>query len=127
MSRDNEHLIGEARQQAKALHAQSDKVELLTSQVQALTLSDARAAAIIEHHKTQVLELREEVKTLNISAALATNREGDLTRRLLDLEVQLECQDAEPAETSAGVLQQESAVPTQDVPKPPVKPSRRSR
>lgn len=89
LSRDNERLIGEARQQAKALHAQSDKVEFLTNQVQALTLSEARATAIIEHHKTQVLELREEVKALNISAALTAGKEADLGRKIVALQIQL--------------------------------------
>ncbi|VFB20465.1 hypothetical protein [Pseudomonas fragi] len=52
-------------------------------------LSEARATAIIEHHKTQVLELREEVKALNISAALATGKEADLGKKIVALQTQL--------------------------------------
>ncbi|SEI54690.1 DNA-binding protein [Pseudomonas sp. NFR16] len=89
LNRDNERLLSEARQQAEASRAQGKHVDSLSTQVQKLTLSEAKASAIIEHHKDQAVQLREEIKALTLAAALATHREVDLARRLDEVQSQL--------------------------------------
>lgn len=97
LNRDNERLLGESRQQVKILHSQSDQIQTLNAQVQALTLADARAGAIIEHHKTNASELGNELKALHISAAQSAAREADLAKLVADLKIQLEqCVDTQP-------------------------------
>ncbi|KPY89068.1 Cointegrate resolution protein T [Pseudomonas syringae pv. tagetis] len=97
LNRDNERLLGESRQQVKILHSQSDQIQTLNAQVQALTLAEARAGAIIEHHKTNASELGNELKALHISAAQSAAREADLAKLVADLKIQLEqCVDTQP-------------------------------
>lgn len=123
LNRDNERLIGEARQQAKALHTQTHQVQSLTAQVQALTLSEAKAGAIIEHHQAQVLGLREEVKGLNIAAAMATGREADLSRQIVDLQIELASYTSN--DDGSVLSPAEPVAATRDVPTPKVPPNNR--
>lgn len=125
LNRDNERLIGEARQQARALHTQTDQVESLTAQVQALTLSEAKAGAMIDHHQAQVLELRDEVKSLNIAAAMATGREADLTKQVADLQTQLASSTSNDGEAVPGLPLPEPVATPRDVPTPKVPPNNR--
>ncbi|RJX74835.1 DNA-binding protein [Pseudomonas sp. LS-2] len=90
LNRDNERLLAESRQQTKALHTQSDQIQTLTAQIQTLALVEARAGAIIEHHKSQVTELSGEIKSLNLSAAQATVRETELAKLVAELNARLE-------------------------------------
>jgi chromosome segregation ATPase len=90
LNRDNERLLGESRQQAKTLHVQNDQIQTLTTQVQALALADARAGAVIEHHRASVIELSNELKALHISAAQGATREADLATLVADLRARLE-------------------------------------
>ncbi|KPB57116.1 Cointegrate resolution protein T [Pseudomonas amygdali pv. myricae] len=90
LNRENERLLAESRQQTKALHTQSDQIQTLTAQTQALALAEARAGAIIEHHLSQVTELSGEIKSLNLSAAQATVREAELAKLVAELKARLE-------------------------------------
>ncbi|WNF58495.1 DNA-binding protein [Pseudomonas sp. SG20052] len=77
LNRDNERLLGEARQQTKALHTQEALVQSLNTQIQALRLGDAKSAGVAEHLMEQISALREEVKALHQSAAVADLRERE--------------------------------------------------
>jgi chromosome segregation ATPase len=90
LNRDNERLLGESRQQVRTLHAQSDQIQTLTAQAQALALAEAGAGATIVHYQSQTAELKDEIKSLNLSAAQAIAREAELARLLDDLKARLE-------------------------------------
>jgi len=77
LNRDNERLLGEARQQTKALHTQEALVQPLNTQVEALRQGEAKSAGVAEHLMGQILALREEVKALHQSAAVADLREQE--------------------------------------------------
>lgn len=90
LNRDNERLLGESRQQVKTLHSQSDQIQAITAQIQALVLAEARAGAIIELQKASASELSDELKTLRASAAQTAAREAGLAKLVEDLKIQLE-------------------------------------
>lgn len=92
LNRDNERLLAESRQQTKSSHAQNDLIEALKVQVQTLTLAEAKAVMMAEHHQTQVTELREEVKNLSITGAQIGVRETNLRQQLADLQEKLQVQ-----------------------------------
>lgn len=77
LNRDNERLLGEARQQTKALHTQEALVQSLNTQVEGLRQGEAKSAGVAEHLMEQVSALREEVKVLHKAAALADLREQE--------------------------------------------------
>lgn len=89
LNRDNERLLGESRQQAKTLHSLNDQVNILAARVQTLTLAEARAQAMAEHHQAQASKLHDENKSLDISAAQASIREADLRKQLAEVQAQL--------------------------------------
>ena len=70
--------------------SQSDQIQALTAQVQALVLAEARAGAIIELQKGSASELNDELKALRTSAAQTAAREADLAKLVADLKIQLE-------------------------------------
>lgn len=112
LKRDNERLLGESRQQVKTLHSQSDQIQTLTTQVQALTLAEARTGAIIEHNKVSARELGNELKALHISAAQTAAREADLAELVADLKIQLQQRldtQPDPAKSSSQIEPQTSA------------------
>ncbi len=77
LNRDNERLLGEARQLTKALHTQEALVQSLNTQIQALRHGEAKSAGVAEHLMEQISALREEVKTLHQAAAVADLREQE--------------------------------------------------
>lgn len=77
LNRDNERLLGEARQQTKALHTQEALVQSLNTQIQALRQGEAKSTGVAEHLMEQISALREEVKALHQSAAVADLREQE--------------------------------------------------
>ncbi|RMS14011.1 Cointegrate resolution protein T [Pseudomonas coronafaciens pv. coronafaciens] len=100
-----------------------EQMQSLTAQVQALTLSEAKPGAIIEHHQGQVLELREEVKGLNIAAAMATGREADLSRQIVDLLAQLTSSKSDGADPALSPTEPIAAL--KNVPTPEAPPNNR--
>lgn len=77
LNRDNERLLGEARQQTKALHTQETLVQSLNTQIQALRQGEAKSAGVTEHLTEQISVLRREVKALHQTAAIAELREQE--------------------------------------------------
>ena len=77
LNRDNERLLGEARQQTKTLHTQEALVQSLNTQIQALRQGEAKSAGVTEHLTEQISVLREEVKALHQTAAIAELREQE--------------------------------------------------
>jgi chromosome segregation ATPase len=77
LNRDNERLIGEARQQTKALHTQETLVQSLNTQIAALRQAEARTTGLTEHLMEQVSALRDEVKALHKATAVAELREQE--------------------------------------------------
>ena len=77
LNRDNERLLGEARQQTKALHTQEVLVQSLNTHIQALRQGEAKSAGVAEHLMEQISVLREEVKALHKTAAVAELREQE--------------------------------------------------
>jgi chromosome segregation ATPase len=77
LNRDNERLLGEARQQTKALHTQEALAQSLNTQIQALRHGEAKSAGVAEHLMEQISVLREEVKALHQTAAIAELREQE--------------------------------------------------
>jgi chromosome segregation ATPase len=88
LNRDNERLLGEARQQTKALHTQETLVQSLNTQIQALRHGDAKSAGVAEHLMEQISALREEVKALHQSAAVADLREQENVALVASLQEQ---------------------------------------
>ena len=77
LNRDNERLLGEVRQQTKALHTQEALVQSFNTQIQVLRHGDAKSAGVAEHLMEQISALREEVKALHKAAAVADLREQE--------------------------------------------------
>lgn len=86
LNRDNERLLGEARQQTKALHTQEALVQSLNTQVEALRQSEAKSAGVAEHLMGQISALREEVKELHKAAALGDLREQETVAQVASLQ-----------------------------------------
>lgn len=77
LNRDNERLLAETRQHSKALHTQESLVQSLNTQLEALRQEGAKTAGVTEHLKEQISVLREEVKDLHQTAAIAELREQE--------------------------------------------------
>jgi len=77
LNRDNERMLGEARQQTKALHTQEALVQSLSTQIEALRQGEAKSAGVAEHLMGQISALHEEVKALHKAAAVADLREQE--------------------------------------------------
>ncbi|RKS27420.1 plasmid replication DNA-binding protein KfrA [Pseudomonas sp. WPR_5_2] len=77
LNRDNERLLGEARQQTKTLHTQEALTQSLNTQIQVLRQGEAKSAGVTEHLTEQISVLREEVKALHQTAAIAELREQE--------------------------------------------------
>lgn len=86
LNRDNERLLGEARQQTKALHTQEALVQSLNAQIEALRQGEAKTAGVTEHLMEQVSALREEVKALHKAAAVADLHEQETTALIASLQ-----------------------------------------
>lgn len=82
LNRDNERLLGEARQQSKELRSQRDQLLDLTAQVQQLRSTEAGATAKTEHLQGQVADQAREIKALSVAMALAEARENNLIEQL---------------------------------------------
>ena len=77
LNRDNERLLGEARQQAKSLHVQEALAQSLNTQLEALRQGEAKSAGVAEHLKEQISALRDEVKALQKAAVLTDLHEQE--------------------------------------------------
>jgi chromosome segregation ATPase len=86
LNRDNERLLGEARQHAKHLHTQEALVQTLNNQVETLRQGEAKNAGVAEHLNEQISALREEVKALHKAAAVAELREQETVARITSLQ-----------------------------------------
>jgi len=86
LNRDNERLLGEARQQAKYLHSQEALVQSLNNQVETLRQGEAKNVGVAEHLNEHISALREEVKALHKAAAVAELRERETTARITSLQ-----------------------------------------
>lgn len=82
LNRDNERLLGEARQQSKELRSQRDQLLDLTAQIQQLRSTEAGATAKTEHLQGQVADQAREIKALSVAVALAEARENNLIEQL---------------------------------------------
>ncbi|AZC18531.1 DNA-binding protein [Pseudomonas sp. CMR5c] len=86
LNRDNERLLGEARQHAKYLHTQEALVQSLNNQVETLRQGESKTAGVAEHLNEQISALREEVKALYKAAAVAELREQETVARITSLQ-----------------------------------------
>lgn len=86
LNRDNERLLGEARQHAKYLHTQEALVQTLNNQVETLRQGEAKTAGVAEHLNEQISALRDEVKALHKAAAVAELREQETVARITSLQ-----------------------------------------
>ena len=77
LNRDNERLLGEARQLTKALHTQEVLVQSLNTQIETLRQGEAKSAGVAEHLLAQISALREEVKALHKATAVAELRKQE--------------------------------------------------
>ena len=98
LNRDNERLLGEARQQSKELRSQRDQLLDLTAQVQQLRSNEAGATATTEHLQGQVADQAREIKALSVAMALAEARENNLVAQLATANDQLEKQQSSAAD-----------------------------
>lgn len=90
LNRDNERLLGESRQQTKALHAYEARIQALTGEIQGLKLAEAKSVGITEQLHEQLTALRQDAKVLNEAAAKSSERELEV--RLLLTSAQAENQ-----------------------------------
>lgn len=90
LNRDNERLLGEARQQAKTLHTQEAQIESLSGDIQGLRLSEAKSAGVAEHLLEQLSVLRQEFNELQQSASEASSREQKALELVASVQAQNE-------------------------------------
>lgn len=86
LNRDNERLLGEARQHSKALHTQESLVQSLNTQIEALRQEGAKCAGVAEHLKEQTSALRQDVKALHQAAAVTEARDRESLARIASLQ-----------------------------------------
>lgn len=86
LNRDNERLLGEARQQAKSLRTQEALIQSLNIQVETSRQGEAKAAGVAEHLNGQISALREEVKALHKVATVAELQERETAARIRSLQ-----------------------------------------
>ncbi|MBT2339828.1 MULTISPECIES: DNA-binding protein [Pseudomonas] len=106
LNRDNERLLGEARQQTRALHSQEALVQSLHTRIEALRQGEAKSAGVAEHLVEQISVLREEVKALHKAAAVADLREQETMALVASL--QKENEQLRQAEIAASGLEEGS-------------------
>lgn len=88
LNRDNERLLAESRQQAKALGTQEDVVQRLTGELQGLKIVTAKAEGAKEQLHAHVTELRAEVKALAKAEVKANERVAEVQQRLAEVQAQ---------------------------------------
>jgi chromosome segregation ATPase len=114
LNRDNERLLGEARQQSKELRTQRDQLLDLTAQVQQLRATEAGATAKIEHLQGQVADQAREIKALSVAMALAEARENNLVDLLATANDRLEKQQSSAADARDPTLGDSSSKDTEE-------------
>ncbi|RML92453.1 DNA-binding protein [Pseudomonas savastanoi] len=114
LNRDNERLLGEARQQSKELRTQRDQLLDLTAQVQQLRATEAGATAKIEHLQGQVADQAREIKALSVAMALAEARENNLVDQLATANDRLEKQHSSAADARDPTLGGSSSKDTEE-------------
>lgn len=101
LNRDNERLLGEARQQTKTLHTQEALAQSLNTQIEALRQREAKSAGVTEHLMEQVSALGDEVKALHKAAAVTDLREQETVALVASLQKENEqLRQAETDESS---------------------------
>ncbi|MFJ3366962.1 DNA-binding protein [Pseudomonas sp. NPDC086251] len=86
LNRDNERLLGEVRQQTKALHTQESLVQSLNTQIETLRQGEAKSVGVAEHLMEQISALREEVKAFHRATAIADLREQETVALVASLQ-----------------------------------------
>ncbi|MCE0460918.1 DNA-binding protein [Pseudomonas uvaldensis] len=104
LNRDNERLLGETRQQTKALHTQEALVQSLNTQIEALRQAEAKTVGVTEHLMKQISALHEEIKALHKAAAVADLREQETLALVASL--QRENEQLRQAEKEKSVLEE---------------------
>lgn len=86
LNRDNERLLGEARQHSKTLHTQESLVQSLNTQIEALRQEGAKCAGVAEHLKEQTSALRQDIKALHQAVAITEARDRESLARIASLQ-----------------------------------------
>lgn len=82
LNRDNERLLGESRQQVKALHAHEARLQTLAGEIQDLKLGEAKSAGVSEQLLEQIATLRKDAMALNEAATKSSERELEVRLQL---------------------------------------------
>jgi chromosome segregation ATPase len=90
LNRDNERLLGESRQQVKALDTQEGVVQRLSGEIQALKIFAAKAEGAKEQLQDQLSLLRVEAKELGEAVAIANDRTDEVERCLAQMQAENE-------------------------------------
>lgn len=85
LNRDNERLLGEMRQQARALADQQDQSQRLTTELRAAQMATAKADGAREQLQTQVAAVKAESKSLTQAVALVNEQLAQANQRLAAL------------------------------------------
>lgn len=90
LNRDNERLLSEARQSAKAVATRDDTIERLTGELNGMKMAVAKADGAKEMLQEQVLSLRDEASRLSSAVAQADAQASETSRQLHALRDELE-------------------------------------
>lgn len=90
LNRDNERLLSEARQSAKAVTTRDDTIERLTGELNGMKMAVAKADGAKEMLQEQVLSLRDEASRLSSAVAQADAQASETSRQLHALRDELE-------------------------------------
>jgi chromosome segregation ATPase len=90
LNRDNERLLSEARQSAKAVTSRDDVIERLNGELNGMKTAVAKADGAKEMLHEQVIVLRAEAKRLNSAVVQADAQASDKSRQLHALRDELE-------------------------------------
>jgi chromosome segregation ATPase len=90
LNRDNERLLSEARQSAKAVTSRDDVIERLNGELNGMKTAVAKADGAKEMLQEQVIVLRAEAKRLNSAVVQADAQASDKSRQLHALREELE-------------------------------------
>jgi len=90
LNRDNERLLSEARQSAKAVTTRDDVIERLNGELNGMKTAVAKADGAKEMLQEQVVALRDEAKRLNSAIVQAGTQANETNRQLHALRDELE-------------------------------------
>ncbi|MCK9712299.1 DNA-binding protein [Pseudomonas syringae pv. syringae] len=122
LNRDNERLLGDSRQQVKALHAHETRLQNLAGEIHGLKLAEAKAAGVSEQHLEQIATLRQEAKALSETAAKSSERELESRLQLASAQAENAQLRRELANLAQCAQSNLATVPTTVFEKPDAKP-----